>query len=334
MAAAAGRFPEDAGLRARERCVVALALVTGLAASPAALHAGRRDAVNRDPLSALRGLTPVPRVIQPVDQIALPVDRGFDMFDASQVVRSAVGRPAYNVPASIDSFVAYTGLLPRRYSLLLDRLSSLGPARWVAFRRFAVTHAALTPPLTESDRAEAGAAVAGAAEVGRGANGVLLFALPHTPWARFATDVRSAGSEEEAIQLTARLAAQADPAVVLEGPVPPHLSGGRLVSLERGVDRLRLLAEAPGEGLLVVADAWWPGWVAELDGRSVPLLRADAIFRAVRWPPGRHVLTMVYRPREVYAGLWLSAAGRLLLAATLATGLRDCRAAARRATTR
>lgn len=316
MTWAAARHPR--GSPVRERWVVALVLATGVLASPAALHAGRRDARDPEPLIDLRKATLVPRVIQPVDQIRLPVARGFDMFDAAQVIRSASARPPYNVAARVDAFVTYTGLLPRRYSDLLKRLEALGPARWIAFRRFAVTHVVLTPPLTEGDMAQARASIMGGTRLWFDSlNGIDVFEVPHTPWVRFANRVRQA-SEEDAVALTADGVARGDETAVLERAVPRVLSDGSILSVERNVEQLRILAEAPSDGLLIVADSWWPGWVAEIDGAAVPISRADGILRAVTWPAGRHVLEMTYRPREVKVGATISAvAGVLLLALVL-----------------
>lgn len=78
------------------------------------------------------------------------------------------------------------------------------------------------------------------------------------------------------------------------------------------------------QGFVVVADSHAPGWRASLDGRSVPILRADALFRAVRVDAGDHVLEMDYRPPEVRAGIALS------LAAIVVTVLFGIAAAARR----
>jgi hypothetical protein len=308
---------------ARERWIVALVFATGLLASPAALHAGRRDALAPEPLAHLRTSTAVPRVIQPVDQIALPIARGFDMFDAAQIVRSAAGRPSYNVPARIDSFVTYTGLLPRRYNNLLERFGALGPARWTGFRRFAVTHVVITPPLTNTDLAEAEAAIAGGNEVWRDRDGALrVFVVPHTPWARFATEVRQATNEDDAIRLTVASATRNSAVVVLEGTPPSSFAAGSVLAVERGADHVRIVAEAPSEGLLVVGDSWWPGWTARVDGMPVPILRADAIVRAVVWPAGRHVLDMAYRPREIAIGAAVSVTTVILLIGMVLAGRR------------
>ena len=68
----------------------------------------------------------------------------------------------------------------------------------------------------------------------------------------------------------------------------------------------------------MIGDAWWPRWVAEIDGAAAPVLAADALVRAVPFPAGRHRLAMRYRPPEVGAGLALSALGLLLLLALAA----------------
>jgi hypothetical protein len=320
LAMAASRYSSDSPMR--ERWVVALVLATGVLASAAALHAGRRDARDPEPLADLRNTSPVPRVIQPVDQIRLPVSRGFDMFDAAQVVRSASARPSYNVPARIDALVTYTGLLPRRYNELLKRLDALGPARWIAFRRFAVTDVVLTPPLTQADVDQAVAAVTGGTQVrSDDLNEIRVFQVPHTPWAHFATRVREASTEEEAIALTADATARGDDTVILQGAAPATLSMGSVLSIERNADHVRIVADAAADGLLIVADSWWPGWIAEIDGRPVPIHRAEAFLRAIPWPAGHHVLEMRYRPREVHVGAVISSAATAVLAGVVLIAL-------------
>jgi uncharacterized membrane protein YfhO len=61
-----------------------------------------------------------------------------------------------------------------------------------------------------------------------------------------------------------------------------------------------------------VADAFWPGWQATIDGQPAEILAADVLVRAVRWPPGHHVLEMTYDPPELRTGLALSGLGALL----------------------
>jgi hypothetical protein len=88
------------------------------------------------------------------------------------------------------------------------------------------------------------------------------------------------------------------------------LGGSGAVRLtELFCDRVRLEAEADAPGIVVLVDAWDPGWRAWTDGLPSPVLRANAAFRAVAVPAGRHVIEMRYRPRAVTAGLTLSVSG-------------------------
>jgi hypothetical protein len=67
---------------------------------------------------------------------------------------------------------------------------------------------------------------------------------------------------------------------------------------------VRLTAEGPG--YLLLTDAYYPGWVATLDGRPTPILRADIMFRAVELPEGIHTVEFRFEPRPVTIGLWVS----------------------------
>jgi uncharacterized membrane protein YfhO len=71
---------------------------------------------------------------------------------------------------------------------------------------------------------------------------------------------------------------------------------------------IRAVLDAPG--YLVLADTWYPGWRATVDGEPAELLRANYAFRAVRLEAGEHTVEMVYRPTSVLVG------GALSLAAT------------------
>jgi len=70
---------------------------------------------------------------------------------------------------------------------------------------------------------------------------------------------------------------------------------------------------AASEGWLFLGDTWYQGWTAELDGRPVPILRANAAFRALRVPAGRHRAVFRFRPASVTAGFWISGLSLLLL---------------------
>lgn len=66
--------------------------------------------------------------------------------------------------------------------------------------------------------------------------------------------------------------------------------------------RLVLEVDSCGEGYLLLADAHFPGWVAEVDGREEEILRADYALRAVRVDAGRHQVLLRYSPTSFTIG--------------------------------
>jgi hypothetical protein len=77
----------------------------------------------------------------------------------------------------------------------------------------------------------------------------------------------------------------------------------------------RVSVEACADGVLVVTDAYYPGWAATLDGQPIELLRANGLVRAVAVPKGAHTVVMRYAPWTAKAGAAVSAAAVLALAA-------------------
>jgi len=76
-------------------------------------------------------------------------------------------------------------------------------------------------------------------------------------------------------------------------------------------DRLALRVSAASDAFVVVADAFFPGWTARIDGRVVPIYRVDLLFRGVYVPPGAHELTFDYVPEGWALGRGLALAGWL-----------------------
>ena len=84
----------------------------------------------------------------------------------------------------------------------------------------------------------------------------------------------------------------------------------------------RVVAEMTSDsaGLLVLADLFYPGWTAEVDGRPSEILRADGVFRAVALPAGSHRVVFRYQPLSVKIGAALSAAALLAVAVLAGRG--------------
>ncbi|MCC6175005.1 MAG: oligosaccharide flippase family protein [Chloroflexi bacterium] len=77
--------------------------------------------------------------------------------------------------------------------------------------------------------------------------------------------------------------------------------------------RVTVRATAPNGGVLVLADVFFPGWTATVDGETRPVQRAYGLFRAVEVGPGEHLVTFAYRPLSFRVGLLVSALGGLCL---------------------
>ena len=84
----------------------------------------------------------------------------------------------------------------------------------------------------------------------------------------------------------------------------------------------RVVAELTANytGLLVLTDLFYPGWIAEEDGKRLPILRADGWFRAVALPAGTHRVVFRYRPVAFYAGAAVSVAALVVLLILWALG--------------
>jgi uncharacterized membrane protein YfhO len=108
-----------------------------------------------------------------------------------------------------------------------------------------------------------------------------------------------------------------DPARAVVLPEPPPLPApssfhGQAQVVELLADRVRVDVDGSAPGLLVLADAYDPGWRARVDGEAVPVLRANVAFRAVPVPAGRHRIDMVYRPWSVPVGFGASLASAIV----------------------
>jgi hypothetical protein len=86
---------------------------------------------------------------------------------------------------------------------------------------------------------------------------------------------------------------------------------GRATLVRTSPRRLDVRAEGPG--ILVVAEAWDPGWSARLDGRPVPVRKVDHALMGVVLPHGQHRVTFEHTPRGFRAAV-LVATGTLLFA--------------------
>jgi hypothetical protein len=71
-------------------------------------------------------------------------------------------------------------------------------------------------------------------------------------------------------------------------PAAPNLSRQGIVLDRFSFNDIAMSLTVDSTGWLVYADAFFPGWQAEVDGRSAPIWRANFAFKAVELEPGHH----------------------------------------------
>ncbi len=94
--------------------------------------------------------------------------------------------------------------------------------------------------------------------------------------------------------------------------------------------RWRIQVEGSAPALVVVAETWFPGWEAKVDGRKVPLVEADGAFLGVPVDAGSHVVTLTYhRPAAAALGRLVTFTTLLSVAVLAVRGRRQAPAAPR-----
>ena len=78
-------------------------------------------------------------------------------------------------------------------------------------------------------------------------------------------------------------------------------------------NRVEIATESDTPALLVLADNFYPGWRAEIDGHASAILRVNYNQRGVALSGGRHRVLFSYQPQPVLLGLLVSGMSLLLL---------------------
>ena len=78
-------------------------------------------------------------------------------------------------------------------------------------------------------------------------------------------------------------------------------------------NRVRARVRLARAAMWVLADAWFPGWTAIVDGRPAPVCRVNYCQRGVWVAPGEHAVEMVFRPRSWVWGARVSGTAFFLL---------------------
>jgi hypothetical protein len=71
--------------------------------------------------------------------------------------------------------------------------------------------------------------------------------------------------------------------------------GSAKVTRDSG-EQVDISADASKDGWLYLADSYYPGWYADVDGKQTQIYRANYAFRAIRLPKGTHTVHFIYDP--------------------------------------
>ncbi len=80
------------------------------------------------------------------------------------------------------------------------------------------------------------------------------------------------------------------------GPVEAVAGSGRVLSVDRQGDDLSYTLDVERGGVFVIADTYFRGWAARVNGRAAGISRANVAFKAVLVPPGRVELKLHFAP--------------------------------------
>ncbi len=90
---------------------------------------------------------------------------------------------------------------------------------------------------------------------------------------------------------------------------PLGTSPGSVNVTEYTPGHIVLSVDASRAGLAVVAESYYPGWHASVDGQPAQILRTNYISQGVVVPEGKHTIEMKYEPDSFRNGAFLSLAG-------------------------
>jgi hypothetical protein len=83
---------------------------------------------------------------------------------------------------------------------------------------------------------------------------------------------------------------------------PSHTASTAQV-VHYGLHKVVVEAQMSAPGLLILGDAYYPGWKATVDGAPAPLLRANYALRGVYLPSGTHNVVFHFSPTPFWIGL-------------------------------
>jgi hypothetical protein len=132
-------------------------------------------------------------------------------------------------------------------------------------------------------------------------------------------NVRRMHSEAELLAALKDTAFDPAATALVEGEFPHQFgpSGGATPAWKADItafrnNRIDLAVSTEREGLLVLSEAFYPGWNAYIDGAGTEVYRTDFNLRGIVVPAGSHAIEFRFESASFHHGLWISL-GTILL---------------------
>jgi uncharacterized membrane protein YfhO len=95
---------------------------------------------------------------------------------------------------------------------------------------------------------------------------------------------------------------------------PPPAGADQVTITHYAPQTVEIATRSPAPGVLILADEFFPGWSATVDGQPAPILAVDHALRGLYLPAGDHVVRYQYAPLSFTLGAILTLAGAIVLA--------------------
>lgn len=223
--------------------------------------------------------------------------------------------PDLNIPALLPSANNFDPILPGRYTRWMDNLKQVDPQ--TTDRLLAMMDVGVVERIDKSSPT--------------GVRFTKVAGLDRVRWVACASPAKDA--EDALKQVMEKTTRSSVPLnwVILEG----MSSSQNQKCDEKAIGISKIIAEQPNQltiqvsadtsGWLVLADIWYPGWVAEVDGVRVPILVADYLFRSILLTGGTHKIVFRYVPLSFYLGLTISSISWILIGFAYGLKIRQIR---------
>lgn len=88
----------------------------------------------------------------------------------------------------------------------------------------------------------------------------------------------------------------------------------RVLNVKFENEQVEFVASCPEPAMMVISQAWYPGWKAYIDGKSANLWRANYAFQALQVPTGEHLVKIRFQDGALDSGLVISLLGLIFWA--------------------